>query len=67
MATLKTVVRERLTELFKTRQEAVINGVETFEEYRYQIGYLRGVYDAMAEALPLIERMDFDGDDEEGR
>lgn len=68
MATLKTVVRDRLNDVFKQHQEVIINGVSDWPEYRYQIGYLRGIYDAMAIVMPLIERTEYDNDDEdEGR
>ncbi len=65
MATLKTVVRDRLNELFRSRQEVVINGVENFAEYRYQIGYMRGVYDSIDLIIPLLDRIEEEED--EGR
>lgn len=65
MATLKTVVRERLNTLFRDHQEVVINGVDDFPEYRYQIGFLRGVYESIEIVMHLLDRVE--EEEEEGR
>ena len=67
MATLEQVLRDKLTERFKRTQEAIIGGgPQDFSQYRYMVGYLRGVYDAIDDILPICRRYDeHNGDEDE--
>ena len=47
------------------RQETIINGVQTFDEYRYHIGYLKGMWDLMEDIDPLVKDLDAIDDGEE--
>lgn len=65
MATLQEVVRKKWVERDRMMKEVIINGVSDFTEYRYSIGYLRGMYDLMEDIDTLLK--DPDSADEEGR
>jgi hypothetical protein len=61
---LNELVQRRYTDRFKRTQETIINGLPTFEEYRYSIGYLRGMWDLMEDIHPLLKDPDSAGDEE---
>lgn len=66
---LYDVVRKAFDLRYKGTMEVVINGVPDFAEYRYQQGYLRGMYDFMADIdgyLKSPEQIE-DEEMEEGR
>lgn len=65
MATLKDLVERRYKERDIHIKESVINGVQTFDEYRYHIGYLRGMWDLMQDIAPLLKDPESAGDGEE--
>lgn len=64
--TLEELVRRKHTERFKGVQEGIINGCKDWAEYRYLIGYLRGMYDFLADIEPYLRTND-NWDEEEGR
>lgn len=66
MATLEELVKKKFNERWTTRKEVILNGdVADWSEYRYTVGYIKGMYDLMADISPLIrdpdEAGDFDG------
>ena len=61
---LNELVQRRYTDRFKRTQETIINGLPTFEESRYSIGYLRGMWDLMEDIHPLLKDPDSAGDEE---
>lgn len=62
---LQDIVRKRYRDLDIRTKEIVINGVQTFDEYRYHIGYLRGMWDLMEEIDPLLKDPDSANDEGE--
>lgn len=64
MATLQEVVRKKWVERDRAMKEIIINGVPDFSEYRYHIGYLRGMWDLMDDIDHLLKDPD---SAEEGR
>lgn len=67
MATMRQLMLDKWVERDRVYKEAVINGARDWAEYRYLIGYLRGMYDFVHEDLdPLLrklEQMEFEGED----
>ncbi len=64
---LENVCRKKFNELYRERQQVIINGVPEWSEYRYQIGYLRGMFDLYAELERYLKNPDDIEDAEEGR
>lgn len=56
--TLVELIRRKHTERFKSVQEGVINGCRDWAEYRYLVGYMRGMYDFMADIEPYLKSQD---------
>lgn len=63
--TLHEIVAKRYGERFRNTQEIIINGVQSFEEYRFHIGYLRGMWDLIADIEPLLKDPESANDGEE--
>ncbi len=66
MATMRQLMLDRWKERHRSTTELIVNGVRDWAEYRYQIGYLRGMYDLVHEdldpVLQKLEAMDLEGE-----
>lgn len=59
MATMRQLMMERWKERDRRFKEVVINGAKDWAEYRYMLGYLRGMYDLVHEDLdPVLQKME---------
>jgi hypothetical protein len=55
---IEEFIRSKYKERFERIQNVIIQGVPTYEEYRFQLGQLRGLAELMQDLQPLFEDPD---------
>lgn len=66
MSLLRRLVERKLEERTKQATQAIMGGLPSFADYRYHVGYSRGMYDLFEDISPLLRHPE-DDDMEEGR